>query len=212
MRTTHWIAALALTTLSVTAGCAVDASGTPGGDTSSTASADRVVAASPATLGATGIVYYALDASGNWKAFGADGAVIASFDASSEAGKSVVRIDAHGRQVEIVYSIQTAGGVGIDGTVDGAPFSMSFPKNGGPIGGAPKNVDPALDAIFEGASRDLSANDRSAGPNTGFYRVAKMSAYCGGVWDAVSLATDAGDWFAARMLTFTALAANCPLA
>jgi hypothetical protein len=202
MFTRHLIAALALTTLSFTAGCAADASGQQGEGTSSTASAasaDRIVEASAATRAATGIAYYDIDATGNWKAFGADGAAIATFDVSNEAGKSVLRISTSGRQVEILYSIHTAGSVGIEGTVDGTPFSVIFAKDGNPIGDAPKSIGPAFDAILRGLSSDLSVNH----PGGREHRIRHFteSAYCAGLWDAVEGAQRAHEWFSVWMLS-----------
>ena len=199
MNTTHWIAALALTSLSFAAGCGADASDKKGEGTSIT---DTVVEASAATQAATGIAYYAFDPSRNAKAFAADGSVIATFDVSSEAGKSVLRVGAYGRQVEVVYSINAAGSVGVDGTANGTPFSVSMAKDGSVTGNAPKNIDPAFDAIFQGFSRDMIARNQPSN-NTRIHPLLMPihSAYCDGLSDAMGAAWNAGEYFAATMLS-----------
>lgn len=196
MHTRHWIAALALTTVSFAAGCAVDATGNQGDGTSSTASADTVFEASASTRAATGIAYYAFKATGNGKALAADGAAIATFDVASESAKSVLRIDAHGRQVEIVYAIETAANIGVDGTVDGTPFHLTFAKDGTPTGGAPA-IDPALNAVLRGMSNDLMAKGRG---RTTHPAPLMPSSYCGGLWDAIEGAQRAGEWLSVALL------------
>ena len=207
MYTKHWMAALTLATLSLTAGCAADASDKQGEGTSSlqgtssTASANTVFEASAATRAATGIAYYAFDPSRNGKAFAADGSVIATFDVSSTAEKSVLRVGAYGRQIEIVYSIQDAVSVGVEGTVDGTPFNVSFSKDGSVTGDAPKNIDPAFDAILQGLGRDSMASIPSHhGLNTRI-RPLMSAAYCGGLWDAIEGAQNAGEWLSVALLT-----------
>jgi hypothetical protein len=159
------------------------------------------IEASAATQAATGITHYVLDASSGWKAFGRnDAEIVTQVVSKEERGESVLRVDMHGKFVEITYSVEVDNNsVVIDAVVNGTPSKVAFSKDGGLIGeGFSKTVDPAINEMFRLIGSDLMAL-RDA-PRRDAARRLVESAYCGGLSDAIEGARRAHEWFAAWAL------------
>jgi hypothetical protein len=161
------------------------------------------VAASAATRAATGITHYMFDASGGWKAFGANDTEIVTHTASKEPrGKGVLRVDTHDRRVEITYSIEVDNNIVIDAVVNGVPSKVTFSKDGELVGeGLKKTLDPTINETFRSISGDLKAQRavRSTGAGTGV-ATAAISAYCGGLLDAYEGAWRAGEFLSCALI------------
>jgi hypothetical protein len=163
----------------------------------------RRVEASAATQAATGITHFVFDASSGWKAFGHNDAEILTGVVSKEkSGKSVLRLDIHGKHVEITYSIKVDNNsVVIDAVVNGTPSKVAFSKEGGLIGeGFNKTVDPAINEIFRSMHSDLMAL-RDAPSREGTLRLVVDSNWCGGLSDAIAGARAAKEWLSVYFLT-----------
>jgi hypothetical protein len=160
------------------------------------------VEASAATQAATGITNYVFDAASGWKAFGPnDTEILTQVVSKEERGKSVLRVDMHGKRVEITYSIEVDNNsVVIAAVVNGTPSTVAFPKDGGLIGeGFSKTADPAINEMFRSIDSDLMA--RRGAPSRDATRRFTESAYCGGLTDAIDAAERAHEWLAMYMLS-----------
>jgi len=158
------------------------------------------VEASAATQAATGITHYVFDATGCWKAFGANDAEIATQVVSKEVrGKGVLRVDTHDRRVEITYSIERDNNnIVIDVVVNGIPSKAAFSKDGGLGGeGLKKAVDPAINEMFGFIGSDFMALRDTR--RRGVTRLADEH-YCGGLLDAITGAFRAGELLAFSLL------------
>jgi hypothetical protein len=160
------------------------------------------VEASAATQAATGITHYVFDAPSGWKAFGPNDAEILTQVASKEErGKSVLRVDTHGKRVKITYSIEgDNNSVVIDAVVNGTPSKVAFSKDGGLIGeGFSKTVDPAINEMFRLIGSDLMALRDAPSRDVTSRRV--ESPYCEGLSVAIEAARSAHEWFAEMVLS-----------
>jgi hypothetical protein len=137
-----------------------------------------------------------------WKAFGPnDAEILTQVVSKEERGKSVLRVDMHGKRVEITYSIEgDNNSVVIDSVVNGTPSKVAFSNDGGLIGeGFSKTVGPAINGMFRSIGSDLMAL-RDA-PRHATRRFGVVSAYCGGLSDAIEAARGAHEWVAEVVLS-----------
>lgn len=110
---------------------------------------------------------------------------------------SVLRVRRQDQYIKVVYSVHNTGSFAIEGTVNGAPFPVTFAQDGGLLDDPRKlGVDPAFDELFRGISRDLTANKR--GSNPGGCTLMSRN-YCGALWDVIEGAQRVHGWLSLAM-------------